>query len=179
VSTSGAFRIVGIGVVLASGMVVALAGQGSSAQTGSASSDGQLLAEVRALRAELDEVARASMRAQILGMRLQLQEQRIAGLGRQLNDVQEKVRANERARAPMTAGLKMLNAQVKDANDAGEVDHIVQPLKAQVDALDRDDQQLKGQEAEILRLLSEEQSRWSSFNAQIEELERAMRGKMR
>ena len=119
------------------------------------------------------------MRGQLLGMRLQLQEQRIGGLGRQLADVQEKERANERARAPMTAGLKMLNAQVKDANDAGEVDHIVQPLKAQVDALDRDDQQLKGQEAEILRLLTEEQSRWRSFNAQIEELERAMRGKMR
>ena len=160
-------------------MVVALAGQGNPGRA-AASGDDQLLAEVRALRADLNEAAQATMRAQLLGMRLQLEEQRINALGRQLGDIQEKQRANDRAKQPMTAGLKMLRGhQSQEGSEQGELDHITGPLKAQVDALERDDQQLKAQEAEIGRLLAEEQARWSGFNAQIEALERAARGKMR
>src|SRR5689334_5158762 len=66
----------------------------------------ELLAEVRALRADINNSTRAGLRAQLLGMRLQLQEQRIGVVSRQLTEVQERLRANAQAQTALTAQLK-------------------------------------------------------------------------
>jgi hypothetical protein len=137
----------------------------------------ELLAEVRGLRAEINQAAQAGMRAQLLGMRLQLQEQRIAVVSRQLTDVQERLRGNERARGPLAAGLKMFADQTKETSDKAGLDIVFGPLKSQLEELDKSDQQLRAEEADLSRLLAQEQSRWTSFNAQIEELERASAAK--
>ena len=62
-----------------------LTGQAPAAQPRPASMD-ELVAEVRALRAEIQQMADSSIRAQLLVARLQVQEQRIAGIARQLSD---------------------------------------------------------------------------------------------
>ena len=54
-------------------LAAAVSGQGRQAATPT----DELLAEVRALRADINSAARSAMRGQLLGMRLQLQEQRI------------------------------------------------------------------------------------------------------
>lgn len=46
-------------------------------------------------------------------------------------------------------------------------------FKGHMAELERTDQRLKNEEADLQRLLAVEQSRWTGFNAQIEELERA------
>jgi len=50
-----------------------------------------LLAEVRALRAELHQAANASIRAQLYAVGFQLQEQRACAAGQQLADVQREL----------------------------------------------------------------------------------------
>ena len=136
----------------------------------------ELLAEVRALRAEVNNAARSGMRAQLLGMRLQLQEQRIGVVSRQLAEVQERLRANGQAQTTLAAQLKMF-PWAEDAAPQGEAGEgfaqILAPFKGHQAELERADQRLKNEEADLQRLLAVEQSRWAGFNAQIEELERA------
>jgi hypothetical protein len=135
----------------------------------------ELLAEVRALRAEVNNAARSGMRAQLLGMRLQLQEQRIGVVSRQLAEVQERLRANGQAQTTLAAQLKMFPwADASTQDEAGEAfAQILAPFKGHQAQLEQVDQRLKNEEADLQRLLAVEQSRWAGFNAQIEELERA------
>ena len=115
------------------------------------------------------------MRAQLLGMRLQLQEQRIGVVSRQLAEVQERLRANGQAQTTLAAQLKMFpwaDAAQQDEAEEGFA-QILAPFKGHQAELERTDQRLKNEEADLQRLLAAEQSRWAGFNAQIEELERA------
>ena len=84
-------------------LAAAVSGQGRQPATPA----DELLAEVRALRAEVNNAARAGMRAQLLGMRLQLQEQRIGVVSRQLTEVQERLRANQQAQTALAAQREM------------------------------------------------------------------------
>jgi hypothetical protein len=141
----------------------------------------ELLAEVRALRADLDRAVQASMRGQLLGMRLQLQEQRIAVTGRQLSDVRQRLRENSALRSTLLGPMKML-AGMKDPaspDNPKEFDFFLGPLKKQLAALDKSDAELQAEEISLVNQLQDEQARWTAFNAQIEELERASAGRVR
>ena len=167
-------RIVIVGSVAVLLLAAAVSGQGRQPATPA----DELLAEVRALRAEVNNAARAGMRAQLLGMRLQLQEQRIGVVSRQLTEVQERLRANQQAQTTLTAQLKMFSGMgladpAKQDGAAEGFAHILAPFKGHQAELEQTDQRLKSEEADLQRLLAVEQARWTGFNAQIEELERA------
>jgi hypothetical protein len=170
-------RVVMIGSVVVLLLAAAVSGQGRQP----APPADELLAEVRAMRADVNNAARSAMRAQLLGMRLQLQEQRIGMVSRQLAEVQDKLRAGEQATTAVAASLKMFPGLTPAGHDdSGEgIGQLFAPLKEHLAGLDRDNQRLKGEEAELQQLLAVEQSRWSAFNAQIEELERAAAGAVR
>jgi hypothetical protein len=135
-----------------------------------------LLAEVRAIRADLDRASAASLRGQLLGMRLQLQEARITALSRQLRDVQDRLRDNQQARVSLTNSLTMFSGQGQKGEPSAEMrkqmEFIFAPLKGQLELLDRTDADLKQEEASLMAQLQQEQNRWTAFNGQIEELER-------
>ena len=78
------FTITTMGVILG---VVLSARSGAAPQAAPGSTDA-LLAEIKGLRADFNQRLDASIRAQLLVARLQLQEQRITTLSRQLADVQ-------------------------------------------------------------------------------------------
>jgi hypothetical protein len=157
------------------GLVVVASGQTRPASPAPAAPDERLLAEVRALRAEIADAANTAMRAQLLGMRLQLQEQRIGEIVRQLGDVQERLRANDRAKDALSAQMTMFEGLPKDesAEKSGEAEQVLGPLRAQLGVLEQSEGSLKAEEANISNLLTQEQARWTSLNAQVEELERA------
>lgn len=157
--------------VAASGAIAVASGQARQAPPAPETAVEQLLAEVRAMRAEIREATGASLRAQLVGMRLQLQEQRITTLSRQLSDIQEKLRAQEGAIIPLTSALKMFSED--DDTKKKELEIITGPLKAQLAQAEKTVQQLKQDEIAAAQLLAEEQSRWTRFNALIEELEKA------
>jgi len=131
----------------------------------------ELVAEVRGLRADLERAMQASMRGQLLGMRLQLQEQRIATIARQLSDVRQRMRENSAARTAFLGPASPDNPK--------EFEFFLGPLKQQLAALDKSDAELKAEEISLENQLQDEQARWTAFNAQIEELERASTGRGR
>src|SRR5687767_3083824 len=142
-------RIAIVGSVAVLLLAAAVSGQGRQP----AAPTDELLAEVRALRADINNAARAGMRAQLLGMRLQLQEQRIGGLSRQLTEVQERLRANEQAQTTLAAQLKMFpwmdSAQPDDAKEG--FGQLLAPFKGHMAELERTDLRLKSEEADLQR----------------------------
>jgi chromosome segregation ATPase len=135
----------------------------------------ELLAEVRGLRAELRQTADASIRAQLLVARLQLQEQRILTAGRQLTEVQDKLAASEGAMAPLAHQFKKLAEEVPPLPEQREdMEGIKGMLKAQLDQHQKATQELRAREASLQRVLADEQARWTDFNDRLDELERAL-----
>jgi hypothetical protein len=153
----------------------------TSAQSGSAaavpaSSSDALLAEIRALRADLNQRLDASIRAQLLVARLQVQEQRITTLSRQLAEVQQQLQSNQQARAPLEAQLKTFEAAHANSTAADKpgADFFIGTLRSQVEAMTKNDEELKRQQLYLSGVIADEQSRWTAFNARLEELEQLL-----
>src|SRR4051812_18152579 len=77
-----------------------VAGQAPTPPSRAASLD-DVVTELRGLRADVQHMADASLRAQLLVARLQVEEQRIASLSRDLVETEAKVNALQGARNPM------------------------------------------------------------------------------
>jgi hypothetical protein len=169
-----------LGVLLTGTIGLSMAGAAvaQNSQTGlPAGSLGEILAELRGIRADLAQAHRADQQAQLLGMRLQLQEQRVTAVGRHLADVQERLRENGRAKEPLLAALKMFEKDPDADAEKEEIEFIAAPLKSQIAALEKAGLDLRAEEADAARMLAEEQARWTAFNARIEELERSLTGR--
>jgi chromosome segregation ATPase len=129
----------------------------------------ELVAEVRALRSDIQQLADSSIRAQLLVARLQVQEQRITGIARQLAETEEQIRALEGARNPFLSQM-LKNFETQTPGNPDEPNPLA-GLKAQLEKFENGDPVLKERQASLSRLLAEEQARWVSFNTQLEELE--------
>ncbi len=180
-STNRVRRVVVTGAAIALGVAAVAWGQAGQPPAVARTPMDELLAEVRGLRADLARGSAASQRGQLLGMRLQLQEQRITALARQISDVQQQLRTNAQTRAALLGPLKMF-AGMKDETSPDKADGFsafLAPMKQQLAALDKSDAELKAEETHLTGQLSDEQSRWNVFNSQIEELERSAGKDMR
>jgi uncharacterized coiled-coil protein SlyX len=124
----------------------------------------KLLAEVRSLRAEVNQAAGASMRMQLLVARLALQEGRISTLSRQLADVRQQL-------STLQMGLAPFAAQIKQAQDAGNLDP---GANTPFEQMLRHERELRSQETELSSLISTEQRRWIDFNSRLDDLERQL-----
>ena len=135
-----------------------------------------LVAEVRALRIELSQVANASVRSQLLVTRIQLQEQRLMHLDRQRADVAAKLGEAEKARTMLAGQMKMFETpgQQATAEQRRDMELAFGPLKAQLQAAQAGEATLRAEHDNLLNALSTEQSRWSDFNNRLDELERAL-----
>jgi chromosome segregation ATPase len=167
--------------VFALAVVAVVRGQAGQPPAPARNQMDELLTEVRAIRADLDRAAAASLRGQLLGMRLQLQEQRISTISRQLSDVQQRLRANQQTRVSIASALKMFAGEKEQASGEmqKQMDIVFGPLKQQLALLDKADADLRNEEATLLAQLQDEQNRWTGFNGQIEELERSTSGAIR
>jgi hypothetical protein len=130
-------------------------------------------AELRALRADLNERLEANIRVQLLVAKLQLQEQRTAQVVRQLSDVQDKLRSQEQTKAQIDAAKKMFGIDPnKPESPEDEKNFILAPLRAQLEQMAKAEGELRQQEMDLTNTLGQEQARWAAFNAKLEELER-------
>lgn len=146
----------------------------SSAQSAAPSRPATLddvVSEIRALRADMLKMQETSFRAQLLVARLQVEEQRIAGLARDLAQTESEIRAMEAARNPFLE--KMLKDVSKEPPKPGEEDMFA-GMRAQLEKLQNGDPVLQERQVSLSRLLAEEQARWTAFNAQLEALEREL-----
>ena len=165
---------IGVGLALLVAGVVSGQGQRSPATLD------DLLAEVRALRADLNESLRSTTRAHLVMGRVQVQEQRIATLKGDLINTQFQLRVavQERDRTEATA------VGVEDAIRSGNLstDRARQLEKELADVKDRllreqrTESELRYREAELANELALEQNRWTDFNSRLDDLERALSG---
>ena len=150
--------------------VALLTGQAPASAPRPASMD-DVVAEVHALRVEMKQTADAGLRAQLLVARLQVEEQRIAGLARQLSETEQQMRALEGARNPMLE--QMIKQFDQEPRKDGEPDMFA-GIRAQLEKIQNGDPVLSERQASLSRQLADEQARWVAFNAQLEALEKSV-----
>jgi chromosome segregation ATPase len=162
--------LVGVGLIAANAVVP------SQAQSSTPSTMEALLAEVRGLRAEVNQVAGTSIRTQLLVARLQLQEQRIAAIAKQLTDVQTQRTAIENGNAQMQARVKRLDEMDRSSSIGPEerkrLAAEAEAMKVPLSDMRRRMLQLTEQESFLSGQLSSEQSRWTDFNDRLDQIER-------
>jgi chromosome segregation ATPase len=140
-----------------------------------------LLAEVRGLRAELNQFATASIRAQLFMGRLQLQEHRIQLLSQQIMEAQAELEKSGLELSHWQADLDEFNrGEHPIQRQRGDPDHekIVtiagQEMRTNVDRRQRRIQELRNREADLSGQLAAEQGRWSEFNARLDALDASL-----
>ena len=162
--------LIGIGLIAVNAVVP------SQAQSTAPSTMEALLAEVRGLRAEVNQVAGTSIRTQLLVARLQLQEQRIAAIAKQLTDAQTQRTAVENGNAQMQARVKQLDEMDRSSSispeDRKQFAAEAEAMKMPLNEMRRRMVQLTEQESFLSGQLSSEQSRWTDFNDRLDQIER-------
>ena len=165
-----------LAVALMAILIVAVAGgvtgQQRPAPSRAATLD-DLLEELRAFRSELRDSSATGLRAQLLLARLQLQEQRVTTIWRQLSEVDDKLQATEKEAAAPEHILKLMGVEPGTAPPA-QMAPILEMFKTQMAAAEKANTELKQRQAELTQLMTNEQSRWTTLNAEIEALEKAL-----
>jgi valyl-tRNA synthetase len=169
--------VVGIVCVVGGVAGVLSAQTARSAQPSASSSNDELLAEVRALRAELNLAAGASIRAQVLVARLQSQEQRINVASGQLLEVRRLLTVEETTQLGQATELKRLqdvSGGSATPDEKKNAEGLAAQLEPQLAQSQKEAQRLRQQEAEISSQLAADQGRWIDFNSRLDELERQL-----
>jgi chromosome segregation ATPase len=134
----------------------------------------QLLQEVRALRLAIERMTVAGTRAQLLFGRLQMQEQRMTSLAKQLQDTRARLASVQRDRRDHASKIEALTEEIDRASNAEQRLDMERALKMAKQTLPQIDQQvsaLQAEDAGIGQALSTEQARWIELNGRLEELE--------
>jgi len=135
----------------------------------------QILEEMRGLRADLRQTASVSSRTQVLLARMQLQEQRILHLDQERSAVAAKRMEAERALAPILDAQKRFEDAVsKNLIPRDDVQAMLTQVRQQTEQINGQRNQLAAQENEYANAIGAEQARWNQFNAELDELERAL-----
>jgi chromosome segregation ATPase len=152
-------------VVAACGVAMVFATMVSGQQQQRPATADDILAELRSLRADVNQAAENALRTQLLTVRLAAQESRLSTLNEQLNSVRQQQAQAQLTLAPFTLQLK----QAQESNS-----EILAPLRATMEQVQKREQELRAQEAELVRLVQSEEARWGDFNARLDEMERAL-----
>jgi len=161
--------------IIGAGLIALVAGTAGQTASQPSSSGDALLAEVRGLRAELNQAAGTSIRTQLLVARLQLQEQRINTVSKQFADVQMLRSGNDAGIAQMSSRQKQIEDTLcgQMANEIREhLEREVAGLKGPLNQMRQRSQELTAQESALSGQLASERSRWIDFNSRLDEIER-------
>ncbi len=136
-----------------------------------------LLAEVRALRLTIERAAAQGHQAQLLLGRVQLQENRLATLGRQYDDARQRALDAQLGQAALEQRLQQVASQPRNAIDPQEreaVEAQVAEMKGELARQESRTVQLRADETAAYNARSGEKQRWSAFNERLETIERGL-----
>jgi len=153
------------GVVFAQGSRIPLEGQQDA-----------LLVEVRALRAEVNQITSAGIRTQLLVARLQLQEQRVLTAARQLTEAQTTLVSLQARIAGERERVRQLEDSASRATIPGRAafQQAIADAGVQIEQMQTQELQLHSRERELERTVNDEQARWTDFNDRLDALERSL-----
>jgi hypothetical protein len=133
--------------------------------------------EIRALRADLRQNTRAATQMQLLTARLSLQEQRLAVLSNQRNDIVAKLTIESGMRAAAESRVKQLE-ELKTRSEPGvsrrELDDNEEAFRQQLSLHSGIERQLQTQESQLATEIASEQNRWQDFNNRLDDLEKSL-----
>ena len=167
-----------IAIVVCAGALGRVSGQAPRSTTGATSDDvlPALLAEVKALRLAMEQMASAGPRVQLSVSRLQLQEGRIAAMVRRLDTVRDTLTTARRDLDRAKGAMKMLESG--EPHPGGpppeEVGSILAGLKLEVSTAQTNVDRLNAEETQLTQDVTTEQARWIEINQRLDELERSL-----
>jgi hypothetical protein len=142
-----------------------------------------LLTEVRGLRAAMEQMASATPRVQLFASRLQIQETRIANMTRRLQDIRDSMasaqqgmasaQAQEQQFETHLAELRMLGTP-ESREEVKQMELMLGEFKRNAIAMQKTQERLTAEEAQLSADLITEQGRWSEISARLDELDRAL-----
>lgn len=137
-----------------------------------------LTREIRALRQDLAETARATLKLQLMTARIQAQEQRIIYLDRQRAEAATRRSGAEQERNEIAAEIQTLTGQDLSKLTTAhrrDVEWTLARFKQQLATQDTLVVQLQTEEADAASALAQEQGRWADLNQRLDELERSLK----
>ena len=140
-----------------------------------------LLSEVRQLRLDLQTTTIAGQRAQILIYRLQGEEAAVARASQRLDDVRDRLARIQDEKKHVAADVKKFEDSANSAENPGpgpqrkEIEEGLLPqLKARLESLESQEQQLQMREVESEQQLRTEEIRLSELRDQLDRLDKAL-----
>jgi chromosome segregation ATPase len=136
-----------------------------------------LLAEVHGLRMAMEQSATVAPRVQLTLARLNIEEERIAQLVAQLDQVRRELSAASLESQKFSDQLPEFENGLLTATDdkvRRSYEYERTELKRKLSAQVRLEQQLRTRENDTAQALSAEQGRWIELNARLDELERQL-----
>ena len=135
-----------------------------------------LLAEVRGLRAAMEQMASAGPRIQLFVSRLQLQEARMNNMIKRLETVRENLASEQRELANGQDAVKRFESELATATGPGreELTQILPGRRRAVAEHQATVVRLTAEESQLAADLATEQGRWTEINQRLDELERAL-----
>lgn len=140
-----------------------------------------LVSEIRGLRADIARSSNATVRTHMLVARMQIQEQRINTVLRQITEVQNQLAEARQMTADNEGTLKRIQDAITRAenneqlevltNELADIKQRSGPLLAQ---FQQRVQELTLRENELMSQFSAEQVRWNDFNDRLDILERSL-----
>jgi hypothetical protein len=143
----------------------------------------ELLAEVRGLRAAMEQLASAGPRTQLFASRLQLQETRINNMLRRLDTVRDRVAESQREMEKLQTEQRQLEKALAghkassapgDPEEANMATVVLDTIKARAAAARSTLDRYTAEEMQLTADLTTEQGRWIEINRRLDELEQAL-----
>ena len=159
-------------IVILGGVLFA---QGRRTSVDGSAPDG-VLAEIRALRAEINRVANASIRTQLLVARLQLQEQRVVGAAAHLADTRSALAAVQARIAGERSRVRQLEDAASRATDQGRlsIQQVILDAGTHIDRQTGEALQLQERETQLLRAAQDAEAIWTHLSVQLDAVERSL-----
>jgi chromosome segregation ATPase len=136
----------------------------------------QLLQEVRALRVAIERSTVAGTRAQLLLGRLQMQEGRMATLGRQIQESRLRLVDIQRNRENTTNEIKGLTGGMDrlSPDERRAVEEQIEFMKRKTKQIEQQERDFQSEYDGLVQALSADEARWVDFNQRLEDLERSL-----
>jgi len=136
-----------------------------------------LLAEVHQLRVALERSTQIAPRIQIAVERLKLQQEQVARVARQLDDLRNNLDHSRTEQPKIQQRFEHLNsaaAQATDPQQRKDLDDQLGFFKVEAEQAEKSVQQLQARESDLASQLQSEQARLTELNDRLDQMERAL-----
>lgn len=136
-----------------------------------------LLAEVHQLRLALEHSSKIVPLIQITVERLKLQQDQVARVTRQLEDIRRELDHFRSEQPKIQQRLQSLDnnaSQITDPRQRKELDEVLKISKLEAEQSEKSAQQLQARESELMSQFQAEQTKLTELNDRLDQMERAL-----